>query len=333
MIRKIPQRAGLGLAVGGGVALVFVIATFGFTHSFTVGLLDPMINLLVVLNHALWGSFGLAVIAFTILVRLVTFPLTLRQLQQTRGLQALQPVVQDIQKKFTDPKRRQEEMMKAYRGAGVNPLGCLGPMVLQFPILIALFYAIRQTLAISPEALDNLSGHLYSWSYIQAAIPLEESFLWFDLSRGIDTSSGLLQGLFSDPNTIIVALVGLSTWAQSKTTVTVATDERARSQQRMMQWMLPIMFVFFSFNFPSGVSLYWVITSIVSVGFNVVTYGFPALNIPSLMGSPAPRPASDATTTVSSEGDGGSRPRPSRELRTSGHGTRRSKRKNRRRRA
>ena len=326
MIRQIPQRAGLGVALLGGVALVFVIATFGFTHSFTVGLLDPMINVLVVLNHALWGSFGLAVIAFTILIRFVTFPLTLRQLQQTRALQALQPLVKDLQKKFTDPKRRQEEMMKAYRQAGVNPLGCLGPMVLQFPILIALFYAIRQTLAISPEALDNLSGHLYSWSYIQSAIPLEESFIGINLAEGASINVFNL-------NLLIVVLVGLATWAQSKTTVTVATDERARTQQQMMQWMLPIMFMFFGLSFPSGVSLYWVVTSVVSVGFNVVTYGFPALNIPPLVGPPAPRPSSEAAATVSSEGGGGSRPRPSRELRTTAHGTRRSKRKNRRRRA
>ncbi len=286
---------------------------------FTTGLLDPMINVLVVLNNALWGSFGLAVIAFTILVRFVTFPLTLRQLQQTRAMQALQPRVQELQKKYTDPKRRQEEMMKAYREAGVNPLGCLGPLVLQFPILIALFYAIRQTLAVSPEALDNLSGHLYAWSYIQEAVPLEESFLGMNLAA---------------PSMLMVALVGISTWAQSKTTVTVATDERARTQQQMMQWLLPVMFMFFSFSFPSGVSLYWVVTSVVSVGFNIITYGFPLLHIQPLVAPPAPRPAREAAaTSVSSDGLGSSRPRPVRELRTSSHGTRRSKRKNRRRRA
>ena len=318
MIRNVPQRAGLGVALIGGVALIFVIATFGFGRTFTVGLLDPMINVLVVLNNALWGSFGLAVIAFTILVRFVTFPLTLRQLQQTRAMQALQPRVQEIQKKFNDPKRRQEEMMKAYREAGVNPLGCLGPLVLQFPVLIGLFYAIRQTLAISPEALDNLSGHLYSWSYIQKAIPLEESFLGMNLAES---------------HMVMVALVGISTWAQSKTTVTVATDDRARTQQQMMQWMLPIMFMFFAFSFPSGVSLYWVVTSFVSVGFNVITYGFPLLNIPPMVGPPTPPAPVEAAATVSSEGASASRRKPSRELRTSAHGTRRSKRKNRRRRA
>ncbi|KAA0223282.1 YidC/Oxa1 family membrane protein insertase, partial [bacterium] len=128
---------------------------------FTLLLLDPMINVLVVLNQVLFESFGLAIVAFTILVRALTFPLMLRQMHQTRAMQSLQPRVQEINKKYSDPKRRQEELMKAYREAGVNPLGCLGPMLIQMPILIALFYSIRQTLAISPEALEALSGHLY----------------------------------------------------------------------------------------------------------------------------------------------------------------------------
>ena len=283
---------------------------------FTTALMDPMINVLVVLNSLLFGSFGLAVIAFTIIVRLITFPLTLRQLQQTRAMQALQPRVQEIQKKFTDPKRRQEEMMKAYREAGVNPLGCIGPLIIQFPILIALFYAIRQTLAVSPEALDNLSGHLYSWSYIQNAVPLEERFLGLNLA---------------EPSILMVVLVGVTTWAQSKTTVTVSTDDRARAQQQMMQWMLPLMFMFFSFGFPSGVSLYWVVTSIVSVGFNVVTYGFPMLGLKPLVAPPKPRAPRE--TPVSPEGSGSSKPKPVRELRTSHNGKSGSKRKNRRRRA
>jgi YidC/Oxa1 family membrane protein insertase len=146
------------------------------TEFFTLILLDPMINFLVILNNVLFGSFGLSIIAFTIFIRLVTWPLTLRQLNSTRAMQGIQPKIQDIQKKYNDPKRRQEEIMKVYREAGVNPLGCLGPMVLQIPVLFALFYAIRFVLPESPEALERLSGHLYSWSYIQHAIPIEERF-------------------------------------------------------------------------------------------------------------------------------------------------------------
>lgn len=288
---------------------------------FDLLLQNPMVNILVVLTVLLFGSFGLAIIAFTILVRLVTFPLTLRQLQQTRAMQQLQPVIQDIQKKHSDPKRRQEEVMKAYREAGVNPLGCLGPMILQFPVLIALFYSIRKVLPESPEALEGLSARLYNFSIIQHAVPLEEHFLGLDLRA---------------PSLLMVVLVGLTTWGQSKTTVSYATDERARAQQQMMTWMLPFMFAFFALSFPSGVSLYWSINSIVGIGFNIVTYGFPALGIKPLLdvrGRPPATPASVSGGTAQLASASRSSPNdPAPETRTL-HGPGRSKRQNRRRRS
>lgn len=282
-------------------------------RAFTLGLMDPMINFLVLLNNLLFGNFGLAIIAFTIIIRVVTFPLTLRQLRSTRALQELAPRMQEIQKKFSDPKRRQEETMRLYREAGVNPLGCLGPMLLQFPVLIALFYAIRKTLPESPEALEGLSNHLYEWSYLQHAVPLSTHFLGMDMRT---------------PNLLLVILVGVTTWAQTKTTITVATDERARAQQQMMTYMMPFMFAFFALSFPSGVSLYWVVNSLVGIGFNILTYGLPFMNIqpvlkvrrlPEPQAAPAPARAAVAE------------PPPARELRTA-NGVSRSKRQNRRRR-
>ena len=293
-------------------------------HVFTLALLDPMINFLVILNQVLFGSFGLAIIAFTVIIRVVTFPLTLRQLHQTRAMQTLQPRVQEINKKFSDPKRRQEETMKAYREAGVNPLGCLGPMLLQFPVLIGLFYAIRRTLPESPEALESLGSHLYNWSYIQHAVPINNFFLGFDL-RSTPNQSGLLSAAG-----FLVVLVGLTTWAQTKTTVTVATDERARAQQQMMAYMMPLMFAFFALSFPSGVSLYWVVNSLVGIGFNILTYGFPFLKIEPVFKRPVP---TTAASLAESPGTGAAPapPQPARELMTS-NGPGRSKRQNRRRR-
>ena len=280
---------------------------------FTVALMDPMINFLIILNNVLFNSFGLAIIAFTILMRVATFPLTLRQLHQTRAMQALQPRVQQINKTYSDPKRRQEEMMKAYREAGVNPLGCLGPMILQFPILIALYYAVQRTLAVSPESLENLSNHLYSWTYIQHAVPLNEQFLGMDLRY---------------PNLVMVVLVAATTWLQTKTTVTVTTDERARAQQQMMTFMMPLMFGFFAFSFPSGVSVYWVVTSVVGVAFNVAVYGFAPLKLEPLF-----KPSTRATAAAIVVDTPGPRPsHPDRETRTPTNGPARSKRQNRRRR-
>ncbi|MBK6663973.1 MAG: YidC/Oxa1 family membrane protein insertase [Thermoflexaceae bacterium] len=289
---------------------------------FTLVLLDPMINFLVLLNNIFFGSFGLALIAFTFIIRLVTFPLTRRQLHQSRALQAVQPRMAEINKKYSDPKRRQEEMMKLYRDAGVNPLGCLGPMLLQFPILIALFYAIRQTLPESPEALEALSTHLYSWNYIQHAVPINEFFLGIDLKLSPNDASSYLS-----PAWLFVILVGATTWLQTKTTVTTVTDERARAQQQMMAYMMPIMFAFFALSFPTGVSLYWTVNSLIQIGFNIVTYGLPALNIQPLLKSPAPAMAAASATRSAQPPVAQPAPEP-----RTPNGPGRSKRQNRRRR-
>jgi YidC/Oxa1 family membrane protein insertase len=286
---------------------------------FTLLLLNPLVNLLVLLTHLLGGSFGLAIIAFTILVRVVTFPLTLRQLHATRSMQAIQPKIAEVNKKFSDPKRRQEEVMKLYRESGANPLSCVGPLLLTFPIFIALYSAIRIALPNSPEALEKLSSHVYGWSYLQHALPLEEHFLGVDLrANGGDSIVGYG----------FVALVALTTFVQSKTTVTTTTDERARAQQQMMNVMLPFMFAFFALSFPVGVSLYWVVNSIVQIGFNILTYGFPAIGLEPLFKVRTPIPAPQAALAPAEER---ATKTPSRELRTP-NGSGRSKRQNRRRR-
>jgi YidC/Oxa1 family membrane protein insertase len=286
---------------------------------FTLALLNPLVNLLVLLSHLLFNSFGLAIIAFTILIRAATFPLTLRQIHATRTMQAIQPRIAEVNKKYSDPKRRQEEVMKLYRESGANPLSCIGPFFLQIPVFIALYSAIRIALPNSPEALEKLSGHIYSWSYLQHALPLSERFLGFDLrSNGNASIAGY----------IFVVLVGATTWAQSKTTVTPTTDEKARAQQQMMNVMLPLMFAFFALSFPLGVSLYWVVNSSAQIGFNVLTYGLPAFGIEPLMKA---RNAPLKTSAALVAPEAAAPTTSARELRTA-NGSGRSKRQNRRRR-
>lgn len=286
---------------------------------FTVALMNPLVNLLVFLTHLLGGSFGLAIIAFTILVRVATFPLTLRQLHATRAMQGMQPKIQEINKKYSDPKRRQEEMMKLYRETGANPLSCLGPLLLTFPIFIALYSAIRIALPNSPEALEKLSSHVYDWSYLQHALPLEEHLFGVDL-RANGGESLIGYGF--------VALVAATTFLQSKTTVTNTTDERVRAQMQMTNIMLPFMFGFFALSFPVGVSLYWVVNSLVQIGFNILTYGFPALGIEPVF---KPRTTTAAPQAALAPAEDRAAPSSARESRNA-NGPGRSKRQNRRRR-
>jgi YidC/Oxa1 family membrane protein insertase len=234
-------------------------------------------------------------------------------------MQSLQPRIAEVNKKYSDPKRRQEELMKLYRDSGANPLSCLGPLLLTIPIFIALYSAIRIALPNSPEALEKLSSHVYGWSYLQHALPLEEHFLGVDLRQnGGESIAGFA----------FVFLVAATTFIQSKTTVTTTTDERARAQQQMMNVMLPFMFGFFALSFPVGVSLYWVVNAIVQIGFNILTYGFPALGIQPVFKAAAPR----AAPPTAPEGpEQRAAPTPARELRTA-NGSGRSKRQNRRRR-
>jgi YidC/Oxa1 family membrane protein insertase len=286
---------------------------------FTLILLNPLVNLLVLLSHLLFNSFGLAIIAFTILIRAATFPLTLRQIHTTKAMQSIQPKIQEINKKYSDPKRRQEEVMKLYRESGTNPLSCIGPFFLQIPIFIALYSAIRIALPNSPEALEKLSGHIYGWSYLQHALPLSEHFLGLDLRA--DGREGL--------GIIFVIAVAATTWLQSKTTITSTTDERVRQQQQMTNVLLPFMFAYFAFSFPIGVSLYWVVNSTAQIGFNILTYGFPALGIEPVFKGRAATPAAPKAALTQPEEAAATTS--ARELRTA-NGPGRSKRQNRRRR-
>ena len=100
-------------------------------------LVNPMTNALVLLNNVFFGSFGLAIIVFTVVMRAVTFPLTLRQLRSSRAMSAMSSRrCRRFRRSTKTRKRRQEETMKLYREAGVNPLGCLLPMVVQTADLV-----------------------------------------------------------------------------------------------------------------------------------------------------------------------------------------------------
>ena len=226
-------------------------------------LVDPMTNALVVLSNVFFDNFGLGIIVFTIFIRAVTYPLTLRQLRSTRALQEMQPRLQEMQKKYKDPKRRQEEMMKLYREVGFNPLGCAVPFLVQIPVWIALFQVIRVAVGTSPEALLKLSDRLYGWSFINEAVPLNSQFLFLDL------------GTSSIP---LAVMVGVATFYQQKFSPRAPSrDERSASMARTMLWMMPLLFGWFTLTVPSGLGLYWLVTSIFSILTTYLYNGRPRL--------------------------------------------------------
>ena len=220
-----------------------------------VGIIQPMVNSLVVLYSLTFANFGVAIIAFTILIRALMMPLTIKQSRQMKGMSALQPKIKEIQSKYSKDRQKQsQETMKLYKEHGVNPIGCLGPMFIQFPIWIGLYQAILKTVPTTPESLVGLSGHLYNWlPLVQSVIPINSSFLWLDLA-------------VEDPTRFVLpVMVGVSMWFMQKMTTMPAMDERQASTNKMMLWMMPLMFGFFSMQFPSGLALYWVVSNVVGI--------------------------------------------------------------------
>ena len=237
-------------------------------------ILQPVINVLIVLTDYLVNNFGLAIIALTIIVRIITLPLTTKQLRATKGMQELQPKIAELQQKYgKDKQKLAAEQMRLYKESGMSPAGCLLPMLVQMPIWIALFQAILLSLAVAPEALLNLSRYLYSWPQVFPMLPLENMFLGLNLAEG---------------NFILAILVGGTMWLQQKMVTPVTTDPRQQAQSRMMLWMMPLMFGFFCLTFPSGLALYWLVSNVITIVIQYYMTGWGAL-APSATRKPAGR--------------------------------------------
>jgi YidC/Oxa1 family membrane protein insertase len=226
-----------------------------------------MLNVLALLYTFLGYNFGISIIAFTILVRLVTLPLTLRQMRSSVAMSSLQPKMKELQEKYgkSNPDKYQKEVMQLYKEHGVNPAGCLIPTLIQFPIWIGLYQAIIQTIGEKPEQLLTLSHNLYQNVpiFAEAArqiVPLNSSFLWLNLAH-------------PDPYYILPVLVAGSTYLQQKFMSTPSADPQQASMTQSMTMMMPLMFGFMTLQFSSGLAIYWIISNIIGVVMQLTITG------------------------------------------------------------
>jgi len=225
-------------------------------------IINPMINILLWIYSVL-GSFGIAIILFTIIVRLITHPLTVQQLKGAQGMQELQKSKkwQEIQKKYKDNKQKlQEEQMKLYQEMGINPLGSCLPTLIQFPIIIGLYQAIIRALAVTPLQMADLYTHIYPFIDVSKLLPINNIFLWMDLSQ----PERLV--IFGLGVPVLAIVVTVTTYFQSKimTPPSQPGDQSAQMTQ-MMNLYMPLLMGYLAFSFASGLALYFVTSNLVTI--------------------------------------------------------------------
>jgi YidC/Oxa1 family membrane protein insertase len=199
-------------------------------------------------------------------VRLITYPLTAQQMKSTQAMQEMQKSKkwQDIQKKYKDNREKlSQEQMKLYQEMGVNPFGSCLPTLIQFPIIIGLYQAIIRALAVTPIQLLDLSRHVYPFINAAALIPLNNHFLWMDLSLP-EKDFGLAIGGIGVP--VLAILVVVTSYLQTKlmTPPTTAGDQGAQMSKAMNLYM-PLFMGYLAYTFSSGLALYFVASNLIGI--------------------------------------------------------------------
>lgn len=222
-------------------------------------LVEPLFNLLAAIYALVPGrDFGIAIIIFTVLVRLALWPLVSRQLHSSRAIQRLQPELQRLRNKYaTDPQKMHKAVMELYKEKGINPLASLWPILIQLPLFIALFSVFNNI---------NKDGEIARIAYepVKALEPIAKI-----IREGGEFHPDLFGFITStEPSILLAALAGLMQYIQTKQLQPKHID-KSDPQAQMLQAMViifPIITLLSgAFFFPAALSLYWAVLSAVAV--------------------------------------------------------------------
>ena len=184
------------------------------------------------------GKYGIAIIIITILMRIIVFPLTLKQEKSMKKMRELQPELEKIKEKYKDnPQEYQQKTAELYRESGVNPFGGCLPLLIQMPVFVALY-----------------------WAFIGNTIPADAKFLWFTLKQ---PDRLFMMGNFAF-NLLPILNVGV-TYIQQKIMASATSGQESNQQMQTMLYMMPIMMLFIFYNMPSGVTLYYLVSGALSL--------------------------------------------------------------------
>ncbi len=184
------------------------------------------------------GEFGIAIIIITILMRIIVFPLTLKQEKSMKKMRELQPELDKIKEKYKDdPQEYQKRTAEIYKANNVNPLGGCLPLLIQLPVFVALFYAF--------------SGN---------TIPNDATFLWFNLKQ---PDRLFMFGNFAF-NLLPILNTGV-TYLQQKIMSGATQGQDGNNQLQSMMYTMPLMMLVLFYKMPSGVTLYYLVSGVLSL--------------------------------------------------------------------
>jgi len=230
------------------------IVDFGFFGKFylpqaLIWLLDRIYNLI--------GSYGWAIILLTVIIKIVLWPLTHKSYASMAKMQKLQPQLAVLKEKYKgDAKKIQAETMKLYKANGVNPMGGCLPMLLQMPILFALFTTLRNTILLRKASFWIIPG---KWI---------KDLSGPDVLMVLDKSYPIIGNHLN----ILPLLMGLSFFLQQKLTPTSGGGSpQSAQQQKMMATLMPVMFTFLFYSLPAGLNLYFMLSTFITIAQQLVT--------------------------------------------------------------
>ena len=203
--------------------------------------IQALVDFVVHVLNAIYGvvgNYGIAIIIVTVLMRIIIFPLTLKQEKSMKKMRELQPELEKIKEKYKDnPQEYQQKTAELYRESGVNPLGGCLPLLIQMPVFVALY-----------------------WAFSGNAIPADAKFLWFTLKQ---PDRLFMIGNFAF-NLLPILNVGV-TYIQQKIMTSATSGQESSQQMQTMLYMMPLMMLFIFYKMPSGVTLYYLVSGALSL--------------------------------------------------------------------
>ena len=226
---------------------------------------------IIVFFYSFTHNYGVSIILMTILIRLILYPLMQKQMVSMREMQKIQPLMKEVQERYKNNKEKlNQELMKLYKEHKVNPMGGCLPLLIQMPILILLFQVLRVF-----EYKDNLGNIVggFLWIPNQVEIILKDGL--HKVVGGLAAPEQLIplgKGIFGIQYLgIMPFLIGVSMFYQQKMTTAPSTTTgkeggSAEQTQKMMTIMMPLLIAFMSFTLPSGLTLYWLVSTLLGIG-------------------------------------------------------------------